>query len=323
VIAVVPPDASPIDDFLDETSGAAATLRWEGIGVGLGVAGTIVAVGLVTLLAVAHCGRLEEIRRLLRLVMAAGALLVVGSVVETAAAAEALGTSWAVALTDGSVVSAMLRCMAGLFVLLGFVDETVSIGGLPGVPRSVAGAPDGSDRRWVPGAAAAFGFAGVGLAVASFAFDGHTVTEGPRLVHAAVSVVHVGAAGVWGGGVLGLGVVALASGSESIRPTFDRFSPVATAVLGPVLVTGVVMAVFVLDTPGDLVGTSWGQVLLVKSTVVAVAMVLGARHHRLATARRDPGRPRGVEIRGSILAEAVSIVAVVIAAGVLVRSSTL
>lgn len=313
---------TPIDDFLDRTDQVSWALRWEAIGAGVGLAATIVGVGIVALLALAHAGAHDDIRRLLRLVMVAGLALVVGSVVEITAAADSLATGWAVALTDGSVVSAMLRFLAGLCLLLGFVDETVPVGGLPGAPDSVrADGPDAELFRWVPGPASAFGFAGIVLAAVSFAFDGHTVTEGPRLVHALVNVVHVGAAGVWGGGVIGLAVLIGGRRRSAVTTTFVRFSRVATAALAPVLVSGAVMAVFILDGPDELLDTAWGRTLLVKSALVAAVLAFGAHHHRVVARRSRSDQSGEILIRGSILAETALIVGVVVTAAVLVRSS--
>ena len=320
---VVRPVVSPIDDFLDQAGRASQAGRWESLGVAVSLAGAILAVGVVVLVAFAHRGTVSEIRRLLRLVVLAGLLLVVGSVVEIAAAADALAIGWANALTDGSVASALLRFLAGSFLILGFVDETVSVGGLPGAPDSVPvfGRTEGQ-VRWVPGAASAFGFAGAMLGATSFAFDGHTVTEGPRLVHALVNVVHVGAAGVWGGGVIGLAALGIGARRRPIAETFDRFSQAATIALGPVVSSGVVMAFFVLDDAGDLFGTSWGRALIVKSTAVAVAVAIGAYHHRVASERRRPGSADRAVVPATVLVEAAVILAVVLAAGVLARAST-
>lgn len=312
--------ATPIDDFLGRATTDSGVLRWEGIAAGVGIAATAVVVGFLSLAAFAHPGTRDAVARLLRVVLLAGVALIGGSIVETAVAADSLGTGWATALTDGSSVGAMLRFLAGGALVLGFIDETVSVGGLRGSPDTVS-SPDGRVDLWVPGPVAALGFSGAMLAVVSFAFDGHTVTEGPRVVHALVNVVHVGSAGVWGGGVLGLAVLATGRRRTAIGPSFERFSPIATAVVGPLLVSGVVMSFFVLDAPGDLVGTPWGRALLVKSTLVLFAVALGAHHHRLVARRRSDG-VLPTSVGRSVAVEAVLITGVVVAAAVLARSST-
>lgn len=314
------PSSSPIDDFIDRSTTDSDLLRWEGIAVGVGIAATVVAVGFLSLAAFAHPGNRDAVARLLGVVLLAGVALIGGSIVETAVAANSLGIDWSSALADGSSVGAMLRLLAGGALLFGFIEETVSVGGLRGAPDSVS-SPDDRVVRWVPSRAAALGFSGALLAVVSFAFDGHTVTEGPRIVHALVNVVHVGSAGVWGGGVLGLAVLATGRRRTAIGPSFERFSPIATAVVGPLLVSGVVMSFFVLDAPADLVGTQWGRALLVKSGLVLFTVALGAHHHRLVARRRGDG-VLPTSVSRSIAVEAVLIAGVVVAAAVLARSST-
>ena len=182
--------STPIDDFLSGAGrSSAGGARLETIGIGLGLAGTILAVGVVVLLAAVHSGRRSEVRALLLLAMAGGAAMLAGGAIEAAGTAAVLGAGWIDVLTDGSASSALLRLLGGLLVLLGLGD-------------------DGSAaRRWVPGASSSFGSVGVALGALSFSFDGHTVSQGPRLAHAAANLVHVVAGGVRVGGVIGLVVV--------------------------------------------------------------------------------------------------------------------
>ena len=64
----------------------------------------------------------------------------------------------------------------------------------------------------------------------------------------------------------------------------------------------VVMAVMVLDSPGDVFDTTWGRVLMAKTAVVAIAAAMGAYNHfRLRPALEarpdDPGLARELRIR--------------------------
>ena len=120
--------------------------------------------------------------------------------------------------------------------------------------------------------------AAAGLVLASWAFDGHTVTEGNRALTTAVDLVHAGAGAVWAGGVLGL---ALLSRSERDRlvAAVVRFSVVATAALVVAGACGIVLAVTILDSFDGLWSTPWGRVLLAKTMAVGVAAGIGAYNH--------------------------------------------
>ena len=51
-----------------------------------------------------------------------------------------------------------------------------------------------------------------------------------------------------------------------------RFSAVASVALGAVVVAGLVMAIAILDSFGELTSTQWGQTFLLKSAAAAIAM---------------------------------------------------
>jgi copper transport protein len=317
--------SAPIDDFLAEAGGSSATgERLETIGAGLALGGVVLAVGVVVFLAVVHLGRRAEVARLLRLVVLAGALVLGGGIIEVAGTADVLGLAWSEALTDGSASSAMMRLLAGLMMVLGFAEETVPVGGPP-IPPGEASTGDelDGDVRWLPGASSAFGLAGSALGVLSFAFDGHTATEGPRLVHATVNVVHVVAGGVWFGGVVGLFAVGSLRRPRGSVALIARFSRVATISLASVFAAGVVMAAMILDGPGELSGTDWGRRLLVKTAAVGAAALLGGYHHLVVVPRLVSGDV-AVErtARRTIAAEAAVLVFVVVMSALLTRAST-
>ena len=153
-------------------------------------------------------------------------------------------------------------------------------------------------RRWITDRSSALAFAGCGAAVISFWFDGHTVSQGFRPLHAIANSVHVVAGSVWMGGVVALGAV---------------------------IVAGLIMAVSVLDSVGELNGTEWGQVLLLKTAAAGLAIVGGAYNHfRLLPALdADPDDPMLHEqLRSVITAEAIILCFVVVVTAWLVSSAT-
>ncbi|NNE73446.1 MAG: CopD family protein, partial [Acidimicrobiales bacterium] len=168
-----------------------------------------------------------------------------------------------------------------------------------------------------------------GLLVVSFWFDGHTASEGPRIVHAAVNSVHVVAAAVWAGGVVALlaVVVGRRRGGEATRAAelVVRFSSVAAVALASVVVAGVVMAVFVLDSFGELTSTEWGKLLLLKTAAVGIAALLGAHNHFRLRPRFEaaPDDTRlETELRTNLIVEAVALTFVVVTTAWLVGAAT-
>ena len=104
-----------------------------------------------------------------------------------------------------------------------------------------------------------------------------------------------------------------------------RFSPIATIALLSVGAAGLAMAAMVLDSPGDLFSTKWGQVLLLKTAGVAIAAAIGAfNHFALRPALdRDPGNGQLADrLRTSVTAEAIILVFVVVVTAALVAAAT-
>ena len=311
----VPGPTVPIDDFL-AGSGPSGGERWEAIGAGLGLGGVVLAIGLVTLLAIVHHGPRREIRTLLTVTAGAGALMLVGGVIEVSGTARVLEVGWLDALRDGSASGAMMRLLGGILVLLGLSDHAA--------PSDAGPVTDDEPHRWSVGATSAFGVVGVVLGALSFAFDGHTTAEGPRAVHAAVNVVHVVAGGVWVGGTVGLAIVATLRRSRggAIGVLLGPFARLATIALGTVVVAGVGLAVIILDGPGDLTGTDWGRRLLVKVAAVGVAALLGAYHHLVAVSRSTVGDASVDRVaRRTLPLEAGVLAAVVVLTALLARAS--
>ncbi len=307
---------------------------------------TVFAVGVIAALAWVIRGRRDELERLRGWVRLAGLGLLTGGLMALAALDETQSDPLTEIVTTKPGVAAFLTMAAGVLVVAGFGSSAGRIAGLPR-PLSAAvavdelttkrperaaepdTAPENGALRWVPDRTAAVGVTGLALALAGYWFDGHTVSRGPWIVHGAVNLVHVAAASVWVGGVFAMTLVAWMRtrrrSETDLGAMVVRFSTIAGISLAALSGAGLVMAWLVLDAPGDLFSTDWGQVLLVKVGVVALAAGLGGYNHfvlrpALESRRDDPGL--AVHLRRSLLVEAAVMAVVVVITAVLVASST-
>lgn len=304
--------------------------------------GTVFGVGVLAALIWTVRGSRDELVSLLTWVRLAGLVIATGGLIEYAALVEAdPSASFGASLSTKPGVAAALKVVGGLVVLFGFHTRAGRIAGpTPSLSAAVATelpsgtadvraarAPD-AEHRWTPTATAAAGIFGYALVLASFWFDGHTVSRGPWAVHSFVNLVHLGAAAAWGGGVFAMTTVAWMRHRRSDRVRMAemvvRFSSTAAVSLVAVIVAGLVMTWMVIDTPGDLFDTDWGRILLAKTAVVAVAAGLGGYNHfRLKPAlEQRPDDPQlAKELRVSLSIESVAFVVVTVLTAILVASA--
>lgn len=188
---------------------------------------------------------------------------------------------------------------------------------------------DGTSLHWHPDKTSWLAFVGIGLAIASFWFDGHTVTKGFRPLHVLANGVHVVAGSVWVGGVVTMAAVLWwrhrNERSSDALGLVVRFSAVASVALGTVVVAGLVMAVSILDSIGELTSTQWGQTFLLKSTAAGIAVIAGAYNHfRLMPAleRNPDDQALHESVRSTVTAEAIMLAFVVIVTAWLVAAAS-
>lgn len=278
----------------------ADTLR--AFGLGIAMPGVCLAAGVLTCAALVHRGPEGEVHLLVRLAHRLAALAVGGAIVEVAGVARVFGEGWGDALTDRSP-GALLRLLGAGLVVAGLFEtpDTRPVG-------------DAGELRWSPAGAGVFAIAGALVALVSFGFDGHTVTRGPRAAHAIASFVHVSAASVWAGGAVGVLAVWLVRRGPDAAPVgeltraFARWALVALVVAGA---AGTLLTLFVVDSAGDLTGTTWGRWLLVKSALVVIAAATAGW-----ALRRTAAAPRPV-----LPVTAVALVAALVATTFLVRAA--
>ncbi len=92
--------------------------------------------------------------------------------------------------------------------------------------------------------------------------------------------LHLSAASLWIGGLVSL-IVAWRASPELRREVFLRFSRLATVLIAVILSAGIYLSIVRLPHLADLWTQGYGQVLLVKLALVAVALAWGAAHHFL------------------------------------------
>lgn len=316
-----------VEEFLGRSDTANAE-RVRDIGQAMSTIGLLLSLGIVVFLASVHRGTRHEVRSLVLIAGLGGVALLAGATAELAGIQAVFETGWSDVLSVDVSSPAMMRALGGLLVVFGLAD-----GLAPETPTATGGspsrgfAPAHADVRWHAGADSSFGVAGLAIAVLSFAFDGHTVTEGPRWAHLLADVVHVFAGAAWFGGILALVTVAAIrhrAGGGDASDLIVRFSSVATLALVSVAGAGSLMAWFVLDGFGDLTGTVWGQRLTIKLVAVGVATAIGAYHHFVTVPRLASGRASAADIaraRTTIVVEAIVLAFVAVATTFLVNGS--
>jgi copper transport protein len=160
----------------------------------------------------------------------------------------------------------------------------------------------------------------LGLLLASgLSLSGHSaVDRGSSKWSELADWVHLSAAALWAGGVVMLLVVFLTAPGLR-RAAFVGFARLAPLLIALLLAAGIYLSVLRLPSVSDLWQTGYGQVLIVKLSLVALALLWGAVHHFLVEPRLD--RP-GVLARvpRSLVGESAVGIAVLLVAAILVNS---
>ena len=157
------------------------------------------------------------------------------------------------------------------------------------------------------------GFAELGsatLAVALLvlaAFASHAGIGGTFALGVLLRIGHLAGIGVWVGGLVVLVIARRRFGPRDCAEVLRSFSSVALVSVAMTVATGLLLSGREVASPTALFSTGFGHVLLVKLTVLALALLIGARH--ASAARR--GRP----LRPGLLAAEVALALAVVLGG--------
>ncbi len=290
----------------------------------MNVLGTVLVVGGAAFAAFALRGHPSDVHAVLRWAQRGGVLLVLGALAEAATTTAILAGGWA-GLTSLTDLRTALWSTIGVAIALRAVGGFIAAFTTSLDTRLVSATGDEHlwDYRSAPGS-----LVGVALVAASFMFDGHTASEGPRLLHAITNLAHVTAAAVWAGGVAMLALT-LHRRRTADKPTRAlqlgmRFSTIATFSLIAAGVAGIVLSVVVLDSVTALWSTPWGRLLASKVLVVGVAAIGGGYNHFVVLPGLDenPEHPEIVDrFRRIATLEAIALLAVACITAFLIAAS--
>lgn len=282
-------------------------LRWAHLAVSVclvGAAGVLLLAGRSDRpTALAWEARIVRATRELALLAMLTGLAVLAShtaVLEGRAAAVLDPTAWRRVLLETQAGNVWLARLGLLTLLAGFVA----------IRWDVARGADWTAAR---AESAALGVA----ALALLAGAGHAAAVEPGAAFAMlVDAIHLFAAGLWIGGLLPLALLARAAARDDgadARPyaviAARRFSRGAFVLVLVLLVTGAGNALAHVGDIAGLVGTSYGRLLLVKLTLLAPILALGAWHRgwvlpRLGGGAAREGRPALRRLASGVALEA-------------------
>ena len=190
----------------------------------------------------------------------------------------------------------------------------------------VAVAPAVGRNRLSPGGGRMWSMVGAVAALGSLPLVGHTRSYGPLWLVVPTDLLHVLAASVWFGGLVGLVITlpALAKRTSLATRTLARFSTLAGGLVAAVGAAGLLLGWRTLGSWSALVGTTYGLVLIGKVAVVGLVVAVAAwnRFRLLPAITVDGYQDRvsaATRLRTAVRIEAVGLVVALLATGFLVN----
>jgi copper transport protein len=160
---------------------------------------------------------------------------------------------------------------------------------------------------------------GIGFA-SGLSLSGHSAVDaGSSWLSELADWAHLSAASLWVGGLIQLAVVVWPTAPQLRGRAFLAFARLAPVLIAVLLSAGIYLSVLRLPALSDLWTQGYGRVLLVKLSLVAVALAWGGAHHFLVRPRLERGAGGG-GIRRSLLGEGAVAMSVLLVAAILVDS---
>lgn len=140
------------------------------------------------------------------------------------------------------------------------------------------------------------------LLLAAFDDTGHVSTlPGPAQL---VLVLHVAAVFLWIGALYPLLLSSRADDIARVRELMREFGTLAVGIVAVLVLSGTYLAFQLVAAPGDLLGTAYGRVLLLKLFGVYALLIFAATNKLLLVPRLVPGEPASaLPLQKSIRAE--------------------
>jgi copper transport protein len=164
----------------------------------------------------------------------------------------------------------------------------------------------------------------IGLGFASgLSLSGHSANDpGSSWKSALADWAHLSAASLWIGGLVMLAAVVWPLMPDARRGTFLAFSRLATVCVAVLVLAGVYLAILRLPQVSDLWTTGYGQLLLVKISLVCLALGWGGMHKLIAVPAVTEGRD-GIagRLQRSLIGESMVGMTVLLVAAILVNAN--
>jgi copper transport protein len=130
---------------------------------------------------------------------------------------------------------------------------------------------------------------------------------------------HLTAASLWVGGLIQLAFVVWPTAPELRGKAFASFARLAPGLIAVLLAAGAYLSVLRLPVLSDLWSQGYGRILLVKISLVALALAWGGAHHFLVRPRLERGGGGG-RVRRSLVGEGAVAMSILLLAAILVDS---
>ncbi|MEZ5562170.1 MAG: copper resistance protein CopC [Gammaproteobacteria bacterium] len=153
----------------------------------------------------------------------------------------------------------------------------------------------------------------IALLLLSRALTGHPVSREPGWLLMPVMMLHVACAAFWYAALPPLYLALVRLPPTTVADTVVRFSRVAMLAVAALLTAGLTMALVHVAGPSAVLGTWYGQLLVMKSTWFSVLLLIASWHKWSLTPRLLAGEVRAARrLRASIVVEGIIMTLVVL-----------